>query len=742
VFSATNTADSSFTVAGPEAFGFLGPDPAPIAVDRSTLEVPAGETFSIVGGEITIDGGNNGFASGGEAGAARAEAGRITLAAVEGPGEAQLESGEVVAGSGADIRLIDQALVDTSGDGGGTIQIRGGRFIVEGELIVSADSTGRSDASAGVDFRAEHIRIVEGSALAANVQSGTGTGGKVQLSAVSLDISGDSFLAADTFADGHAGKVIVEADQLTVDGTGADHFAGIYSRAQPGSTGNAGRVTVRAGMLDIVKNGEITSSTFAEGNAGRVIVEADQLTIDGAGTEFAGIISSAQEGTGDAGLVSVRAGTLDIVNDGEIASSTFAEGDAGRVIVEADQLTIDGAGAEGFTGIQSEATRDSTGNAGEIMVTASELGIFQRGEIATSTFAEGDAGRVIVEADQLTIDGAGAEFAGIGSNALEGSTGDAGLVVVRAGTLDIVNDGEIGSFTSAEGNAGRVIVEADQLSIAGDADDAFTGITSAAVEGSGDAGRVIVEADQLSIAGDGDDAIAGITSAAVEGSAGAAGTVAVTSRRLQLDGGNIATISDSAGGGEIELRVDDFIDLRNSMVATSVAGGADPTAGDISVDSKILLIDNSQIQADARAGRGGNLTIPADNILVPGGNFEALLARGDISATGADPARAGRVVVSAPEVNLAGDLVVLDVPLLDAASLLRERCAARRDVGASSFTSAGRGGLPPGPDQPLMSDYRISAAPRGETLRPHASEPEVTLHGAPALLLQPCAGAP
>jgi hypothetical protein len=31
------------------------------------------------------------------------------------------------------------------------------------------------------------------------------------------------------------------------------------------------------------------------------------------------------------------------------------------------------------------------------------------------------------------------------------------------------------------------------------------------------------------------------------------------------------------------------------------------------------------------------MTIVADNILVPGGYFEALLARGDISATGGDP---------------------------------------------------------------------------------------------------------
>jgi len=37
--------------------------------------------------------------------------------------------------------------------------------------------------------------------------------------------------------------------------------------------------------------------------------------------------------------------------------------------------------------------------------------------------------------------------------------------------------------------------------------------------------------------------------------------------------------------------------------------------------------------------------------------------------------------------------------------LLRERCASRRDVGASSFTGVGRGGLPPSPDTPLTTGY-------------------------------------
>jgi large exoprotein involved in heme utilization and adhesion len=181
--------------------------------------------------------------------------------------------------------------------------------------------------------------------------------------------------------------------------------------------------------------------------------------------------------------------------------------------------------------------------------------------------------------------------------------------------------------------------------------------------------------------------------------------VTVESDSLLLDRGQITTTSASAGGGEIRLLVEDVIGLRSSEVTTSVAAGDDPTAGNILIDPKVLVIDNSTIKADAGAGSGGNIRIVADNILVPEGDLEGLIARGDISASGPTEEVNGTVSISAPETDISGGLVVLDAALLDAASQLRRRCAARRDVGASSFTGVGRGSLPPSPDSPLSGDY-------------------------------------
>ena len=77
--------ESVLTVAPPTAFGFLGNTPAPITLQGSALEVPVGNTMSLVGGEIQIVGGQM-----------VAPSGRIRLASVASPGDVRFSPLELV----------------------------------------------------------------------------------------------------------------------------------------------------------------------------------------------------------------------------------------------------------------------------------------------------------------------------------------------------------------------------------------------------------------------------------------------------------------------------------------------------------------------------------------------------------------------------------------------------------------------------------------------------------------------
>ena len=416
-FSATNPGASSLTIAAPEAFGFLGADHAAITVNQSTLEVPRGEAFSIVGGDITIDGGNNGVISGGDDGLVRAAAGTIHLLALDGPGAARIDEGEAAAGpTGASIAL-DLALVDASGDGGGTVRVRGGNFVVDRSLI-DASNFGDRPGHGSIDVRLVGDLTLSQSLIGAG-SSGSGSGGTVEIAAANITLSEGLLNSNSLLGAGNAGSVTVTADRLTL-----LEGSQISSSTGQGSTGAGGevQVTARESLLIAGRNARdgpsgIFASTEGAANsdraAGNVTVTAGDLEIrDG------GQISSATETAGDAGAVTVTvtAGDLEI-RDGLITSSTLTAGDAGSVTVTADRLTL----LEG--GIFASAEGAANGAAGNVTVTAGTLEL-RDGLISSVSEGAGDAGRVLITADDLTL-----RSSVINSSSFD--QGDAGSIVSR-----------------------------------------------------------------------------------------------------------------------------------------------------------------------------------------------------------------------------------------------------------------------------------------------------------------------
>lgn len=476
-FDAHTPGNSVLTVAPVAAFGFLDP-PAPITVNGGFLRVPDGQTLSLIGGDITL---NNATLY--------TPAGRIDLAAVGSAGEVlptdhdlvmqgfdtlgalTIERDPVVARVTVDIGeplgKIPLGDLDTSGEGGGAIFIRGGRWVSRGGWVLT--NTYGTRAGRDVDVAiAGNVRFDQGALLGAGVL-GSGTGGSISFSAHDLNILDGSGITTETFGSGNAGDVTITVRNVLVDRQNAQSDTGIGSITESGSTGDGGAVKLTvADNITVQNGGAISAVTSGDGNAGDVTITARNLLVDRQNARSpTGIFSSAERSSkGDGGTVNLNlSGTLTARNGGEIRASTFGAGNAGDVTITARNLLVDGQNAPSFTGIASSVADVSTGDGGTINLTiADTLTVLSGGQVGASTFGTGEAGDVTITARNLLIDGQNtAFFTGIDSTSTSNSTGDGGTINLSiADTLTVRNGGQI-SAASATTSGGNITLDVARL---------------------------------------------------------------------------------------------------------------------------------------------------------------------------------------------------------------------------------------------------------------------------------------
>ena len=150
---ANTNADALLSASPVAAFGFLGSNPAAIAVQGSTLIVAPGQTLSLVGGNQGFTYTNPDTSTSGSipngmsitGGNVLAPGGQVNIASVASPGEVvagTMDYGPNVAGQTfgtlGTINISEQSLIDVSGNGGGTVLIRGGNFVLDNSTISSS----------------------------------------------------------------------------------------------------------------------------------------------------------------------------------------------------------------------------------------------------------------------------------------------------------------------------------------------------------------------------------------------------------------------------------------------------------------------------------------------------------------------------------------------------------------------------------------------------------------------------
>lgn len=731
-FDATNPAASVLSIAPPSAFGFLAA-PAPISFNGSTLAVPAGQTLSVVAGDISL---SNATLS--------APAGRINVASLAAPGTATPGAAgiDVTASALGAITATNSTLDVSSAPGlaSGAIYVRGGSLTLQNSAVVSEN--GEAGTGGDVDIRLSGALQMDDS-LARSITTGLGDAGNVVIQAGSLSLVNGAQVSSSTFGPGKSGNATVSAaESILVSGGDSFGFpSGIFSSAESGVSRGAGAVSIAAPVVTVDQGGLISSSTFGSGDAGSVSISAGRLTLSNGAQ-----VSSSTSSTGKGGAIAITASESVAMSGGAALNSSDifpGSGSTGSIAVTTPL----------FTGDNSTITTISrgAGNAGNIDFNVGTLNLFNGTQINSSTFGSGHGGNVTVNASEsITMSGfSGFVISGIFNTAgnfgpggstlvttpsllLDGGViatgsiliGNGGPLTVRVGNASLINGGRIDASSFFIGNGGNIeVTVTGTLDIggrrdaaatesilrefvraqAGDAvndatyallrpafgDFAASGIVSRSVL-AGAGGAIHVTAGDITI-GPG-----GIINAGSSNS-GSAGSITLdVAGALKLTGGaSISTQAAISDGGNITINAKDLVYLEDSRITTSVGTGLG-NGGNITIDPTFVVLNNGQIIADAHGGNGGNITIVSDFFLA---------SPDSIVRASSDFGLQGSVTVTAPNVNLGAGLVALPGVFFDASSLMRTACAARSAQGANSFTGAPRGGLPAGPERYAFAAY-------------------------------------
>jgi filamentous hemagglutinin family protein len=700
------------------------------------LQVGTGQTLALVGGELAIEGGN-----------LTAAGGQIELGSVAGDSLVKItpaRSGWSLGYEGVNqfqnIRLTQAASADSSGNGGGSIQVQGRHVTInEGSQLLAL--TLGSQAGRNLTVNASDEIQVSGETPDGSTPSrlttrtrGSGTAGNLTLTTRRLVIEGGAQVSTPSSASatGDAGALTVSADEVRISGASRDGDVLSRLTTRTEGAGDAGDLRITTRRLVIEGGAEVSSSTLppdGTGNAGNLTIYAsDKVRVSGGliNSEEPSRLTARTAGTGNAGTLTIDTSKLVIDGGAQVSTATFSSGRGGAIVVNADSIHIDGLFINGRgeeivsrigTRSESRGTEDAEtlrGDAGNLTIRTRRLVIERGGEVSTSTFTAGKGGRLTITAlDEVRVSGISAvEEIPSGIVAQTKGAGTAGDLTLTAGRLVVQDGAEVSASTERTGNAGDLTVQAQSIEVIGSnpVNDATTGLFASTLPGStGNAGSLTIATDRLHLANGGRVVV---NSAGL----GRAGDINISARMVQLDDrGRITAETRSVDGGNVNLRDLDFLLMRDqSDISTSAQaivlnstgsrGGSD--GGNIAIDADFIVAPangNSDIRANAYRGNGGRVEINSQGLFGIAAQDQPT-DRSDITAS-SERGVQGTVEITTPDTDPERGTVELPTTLVDRSDQIAQACPTGEEaIDLSKFVITGRGGLPPDLNEILNGD--------------------------------------
>ncbi|MEG4171849.1 MULTISPECIES: two-partner secretion domain-containing protein [unclassified Microcoleus] len=690
------------------------------------LAVQPGQTLALVGGDIELN-----------QGTLTASTGQILLGSVASPGMIGLGATPLGLSLNYDkisnfgnIEITNGSVLNTSGLGGGKVDIRGGNVRLNNGKIYAL-TLGNIDGR-GIDINAQNFRA-EGGAQISTLALENGVAGAVNIRATdSVELSGIGVESFQNFLS-----------KFTTSGSINPFDPQIILVTSTNGTGNAGNITIDTGRLLIDNGSVLGSATLGAGNAGNMTFRARVFDMAGSGINSGTIAGS----TGKGGSFTFEGERLRVRDGAGIVSITRSEEAAGNINIQASESveilrTPDGNPTPTFIGATAISTK---GRAGDINIDTKRLIISQGGGISLSSGSvvgnqplnttAGQGGNLTIRSSEsVTVEGISGVLANgsrtasfISADAYSASPG--GSMNISTPVITLRDGGIISTASLGRGDAGSITLDAGRVNVIGNGGSGefnsqiqiSVGIASGVINpnATANAGSLNLNVGQLILRNGGTLNLRALGS-------GGAGNINVKADSVSLN--NLSSIdgrTESGAGANINLEARD-VQLRRASRITTDAGSSG--GGNINIKSDILVAlpnENSDITANARSAQGGRVNINVPNVFgftsvtreqargnlgLTDAQFAALqvsptslIPTSDIAAISqsSGPALQGSVTFSSSGVNPAQGLVELPQNVVDPAALIAANPCTQEAEGA--FTVTGKGGVPASPNDALSS---------------------------------------
>ncbi len=420
LFSATNPQTPSLLTVGVPVGLQYGSNPGAIQLQGASLKVPNGQTLTLAGGAVNIDG----------AGIARdrrallAPGGRVELGGVSAAGTLGLngdsslsfpdsvERSDVTLSNGAKVRV-------TTADDGGSIAVhaRNLNMTDNGTYLMAGidEKKGSDNSQAGnIEVNATGAINLNNASLIVNqvLREAKGQAGNVNINAKTLRLQDGGRVVARTYGKGNGGNLNVNAQDIQLIGRKFSgkvvYISGLFVAAQPGSSGNPGNLSINTRTLQVQDGALVATGIEEQGKVGNLTVDAQDIRLIGTSAygKPSGLFTTAQKLTSNAntGNLSINTRTLQVQNGAEVSASTVGNGNVGNLTINAQDIQLIGTSAYGKPSRLSAAAQPgSNGNSGNLRINTHTLQVQNGAEVSASTFGKGNGGNLTIDAHLLLL---------------------------------------------------------------------------------------------------------------------------------------------------------------------------------------------------------------------------------------------------------------------------------------------------------------------------------------------------